>query len=82
MIDWKRKLSSRKLWLAVAGFVAGLMVFLGRSESEATQVSALIMSAASVISYIVSEGLIDSANAPYINVEEEDDEDGAYTDVD
>lgn len=81
MIDWKRKLSSRKLWLAVAGFVAGLMVFLGRSESEATQVSALIMSAASVISYIVSEGLIDSANAPYINVEE-DDEDDAYTDVD
>ena len=82
MIDWKRKLSSRKLWLAVAGFVAGLMVFLGRSESEATQVSALIMSAASVISYIVSEGLIDSANAPFINVEEEDDEDDAYTDVD
>lgn len=65
MIDWKRKLSSRKLWLAVAGFVSGLMVFFGRSESEATQVSALIMSAASVIAYIISEGLIDSANAPY-----------------
>lgn len=65
MIDWKRKLSSRKLWLAIAGFVSGLMVFFGRSESEATQVSALIMSAASVIAYIVSEGLIDSANAGY-----------------
>jgi len=38
-IDWKRKLSSRKLWFAVAGFVSGLMVFCGRSESEATQVS-------------------------------------------
>lgn len=65
MIDWKRKLSSRKLWLAIAGFVSGLMVFFGRTESEATQVSALIMSAASVISYIISEGLIDSANAGY-----------------
>ena len=63
MIDWKRKLSSRKLWLAIAGFVSGLMVFFGRPESEATQVSALIMSAASVISYIISEGLIDSASA-------------------
>lgn len=73
MIDWKRKLASRKLWLAIAGFVSGLMVFFGRPESEATQVSALIMSAASVISYIVSEGLIDSANAPYVNVEEKDD---------
>lgn len=80
MIDWKRKLASRKLWLAIAGFVSGLMVFFGRPESEATQVSALIMSAASVISYIVSEGLIDSANAPYINVE--DDDDTAYSDAD
>lgn len=67
MIDWKRKLSSRKLWLAVAGFVSGLMVFFGRPESEAAQVSALIMAGASVISYIVSEGMIDSANAPYEN---------------
>jgi hypothetical protein len=74
MIDWKRKLSSRKLWLAIAGFVSGLMVFFGRSESEATQVSALIMSAASVIAYIVSEGLIDSASAGYIDVPEDDDD--------
>ena len=27
-IDWKRKLTSRKLWLSVAGFVAMLLVFL------------------------------------------------------
>ena len=64
-IDWKRKLSSRKLWMAIAGFVSGLMVFLGRPETEATQVSAIIMAGASVIAYIVSEGLIDSANAGY-----------------
>lgn len=75
MIDWKRKLSSRKLWLAVAGFVAGIMVFLGRSESEASQVSALIMSAASVISYIISEGLIDSANAGYVYEDEGESDD-------
>jgi len=75
MIDWKRKLSSRKLWLAIAGFVSGLMVFFGRTESEATQVSALIMSAASVISYVVSEGLIDSANAGFVYPEEPTDAD-------
>lgn len=74
-MDWKRKLSSRKLWLAVAGFVSGLMVFFGRSESEATQVSALIMSAASVISYIISEGLIDSANAGYVYEDEGESDD-------
>lgn len=75
MIDWKRKLSSRKLWLAIAGFVAGIMVFCGKSESEAAQVSALIMSAASVISYIISEGLIDSANAGYIYEDEGESDD-------
>ena len=75
MIDWKRKLSSRKLWLAIAGFVSGLMVFFGRTESEATQVSALIMSAASVIAYIISEGFIDSANAPYDKSGDESDYD-------
>jgi hypothetical protein len=62
MIDWKRKLSSRKLWMAIAGFVFSLMVFFGRSESEATKVSALIMQGACVIAYIISEGFIDSAS--------------------
>ena len=71
-IDWKRKLSSRKLWLAIAGFISGLMVFFGKSEAEAAQVSGIIMAGASVVAYIVAEGLIDSANAGY-----KYDEDGA-----
>ena len=32
-IDWKRKLSSRKLWLAVAGFISGLILAFGGAES-------------------------------------------------
>jgi hypothetical protein len=59
-IDWKRKLTSRKLWLAVAGFVSGIMLFCGASESEAAQVAALIMSGASVVGYMIGEGLADS----------------------
>lgn len=61
-IDWKRKLTSRKLWAAIAGFVSGLMIYFGRSESEATQVAALIMAGASVIAYCVGEGLADNGN--------------------
>ena len=61
MIDWKRKLTSRKLWAAVAGFVSGLIVFFGHSETEAAQVAALIMSGASVIAYCIGEGLADQA---------------------
>lgn len=61
-IDWKRKLSSRKLWAAVAGFVSGVMVYGGRPESEAAQVAGLILQAASIIAYCVGEGLADGGN--------------------
>lgn len=63
MIDWRRKLTSRKLWVAVAGFVSGLMIYMGHSEAEASQVAALILSGASVIAYCVGEGLADSGNS-------------------
>lgn len=59
-IDWKRKLTSRKLWVAVAGFVSGIMIFRGASESDAAQVVALIMSGASVVGYLIGEGLADA----------------------
>lgn len=62
-IDWISKLTSRKFWVAVAGLVSGLIIFFGGAEATATQVTALIMSAASVVAYILGEGLIDAAGA-------------------
>lgn len=62
-IDWKRKLTSRKLWLAVAGFVTGLILAFNGSAEVAESVSGCIMAGASVIAYIVGEGLTDAANA-------------------
>lgn len=61
-IDWKRKLTSRKLWVALAGFVAGLIVAFGGDSSTAETVSGCILSGAAVVAYIVGEGLIDSEN--------------------
>ena len=58
-IDWKRKLSSRKFWVAVAGFVTSLMVAFGCTDSEITQATGIIMSGATMIAYIVGEGLND-----------------------
>lgn len=60
-IDWKRKLTSRKLWLSVANFVSMLMVAFGSTENEATQVAAIIMAGAGVVGYIIAEGLADAA---------------------
>ena len=62
-MDWKSKLTSRKFWVAVVGFVTGLMIYLGKTESDAQQIAALIMSGASVIAYIIGEGMIDAAGA-------------------
>lgn len=75
-IDWKRKLTSRKLWAAVAGFVSGLLIFLGHSQSEATQIAALIMSGASVVAYCVGEGLADNGNGMIWVPDAEDEGDG------
>lgn len=61
-IEWKRKLTSRKLWTAVASFVSMMIVATGGAENTATQVTALIMAGASVVAYIIGEGLTDSAN--------------------
>lgn len=58
-IDWKRKLTSRKLWLAIAGFVAGLIVIFGGTQDTADKISGSIMSAAAVVAYAVGEGLAD-----------------------
>lgn len=62
-IDWKRKLTSRKLWLSIASFVSMFMVYFGAAESEAAKVAALIMAGATVIGYVIGEGLADSCNA-------------------
>lgn len=63
MVDWKSKLTSRKFWAAVAGFVTGLIVFVKNPTSDAQAITALIMSAGSLIAYIIGEGLIDAAGA-------------------
>ena len=61
-IDWVRKLTSRKFWLSVANFVGMLVVALGGTDNQATQVTALIIAGATVLAYIIGEGLVDAAN--------------------
>ena len=60
--DIIRKLTSRKLWLSIASFVSMLLVALNYTESQAAQIAALIMAGATVIGYVLGEGLADSGN--------------------
>lgn len=59
-INWKAKLTSRKFWIAVVGFITPLLLAFGVAESTVTQVSAIVMAGASVVAYIIGEGLVDS----------------------
>lgn len=62
-IDWNRKLTSRKLWVALAGFIAGLIVAFGGNNETAETVSGCILSGAAVVGYVLGEGLADSGNS-------------------
>lgn len=61
-IDWKRKLTSRKFWLSIASFVTMLIIFINGDKGTAEQVAALIMAGATIIGYVVGEGLADGMN--------------------
>lgn len=62
-IDWKRKLTSRKLWMSVATLVFLVMVFAGSDEESATRIVAIIMAGATVIGYVIGEGLADKGGS-------------------
>ena len=61
--DFIRKISSRKFWMAVAGFVADLIIAFRGDAALAETVSGLIIAGATVIAYVFAEGLADAANA-------------------
>lgn len=61
-IDWKRKLTSRKLWIAVAGLISGLVLAFNGSAEIAETISGCVLSLGSVVGYIIGEGLTDAAS--------------------
>ena len=61
-IDWKRKLSSRKFWALIAGFVTGLIVYIQSPEKSPEALGGLIMILGSIVAYIIGEGLADHSN--------------------
>lgn len=59
--DWIRKLSSRKLWTAVVGVLTGLAMAFGLDENAIGSVAGAVVSLASVVTYITTEGRVDAA---------------------
>ena len=61
-IDWKRKLTSRKFWIALIGFITALLVAFNVDAGSVEQITSIIMSFGSLIAYILSEGFVDASS--------------------
>jgi len=61
-IDWKRKITSRKLWVAGIGLVSGILTLFKVDAKTVETIAGLLLTLGSVIAYIVGEGLVDAAN--------------------
>mgnify|MGYP001408409708 CR=1 FL=1 len=62
MINWKRKLGSRKFWALVAGVATSVIVLAGAGEEAAVKITGLITAVGAVAVYILTEGAVDAKN--------------------
>lgn len=54
------KLSSRKLWMAIAGIATGIAMALGADATDIGTVAGAVTTLISVVTYIVVEGKVDA----------------------
>lgn len=59
-INWKQKLTSRKFWMAIVGFISPLLLAFGVSDNVIAEVTSIVMAGAAVVAYILAEGFVDS----------------------
>lgn len=70
-IEWKRKISSRKFWSLIVGFVSSLLLAFNLDENTIAHVSAVISSFGLIAVYILAEASVDKAN---VNKKDSDEE--------
>ena len=61
MQTFLKKLTSRKFLAAIAGVATGLAMVFGVDENTISTVAGAVTTVASVVSYILSEGMVDAA---------------------
>lgn len=59
-MNWKQKLSSRKLWAAIAGFVTAVAAVFGADEMTSQQLAALVSAVGVLVVYIIGESCVDA----------------------
>ena len=71
-IDWKKKLTSRKFWVALIGFISSLLVAFNVDSGSVELITSIIMSGATLIAYILAEGFVDASNIN-LSIDKEED---------
>ena len=61
MQSFLKKITSRKFLAALAGVATGLAMVFGVDENTISTVAGAVTTVASVVSYIMSEGIVDAA---------------------
>lgn len=59
-MNWKEKLSSRKLWAAIVGVLMGIAMVFGLDRNVVNTVAGAATVVGSVVVYIITEGKIDA----------------------
>ena len=55
-----KKLTSRKLWAAIIGTLAGLAMVFGLDENTMNTACGAVVTLASLVTYIITEGKVDA----------------------
>lgn len=72
MSEFLRKLTSRKLWMAIAGIVTGVAMALGAESTEISTVAGAVTVLISTVTYIIVEGKVDAESVKNTIVEIQD----------
>jgi hypothetical protein len=62
-VNWKQKLSSRKLWVSVAGWLGSILTAFNVTENVVAQVGIIVSGIGALCVYILSETAVDKARA-------------------
>ena len=61
--DVLRKITSRKLWVALAGLVAGFVLLFGGEYADSEHWQGVILTLGSIVAYALGEGWADAGRS-------------------
>ena len=61
-MNWKQKLTSRKWWNSLIGFITPLVLGFGFSEELWVKVIGMVMAGVSLAAFIVGEAICDASD--------------------